>query len=926
LFKPNSQVYIKEWFYDVFDLSKPIAKLNFAFSDASFSQQIQIVFDLTNSDIATFGGTARTAGYTGQCDGVFSRSNLIFDKDNTKNFSITIPCICDTWVNDKSSIINNGSTEVLSSSIPCKIEIKLTGSVENDIYYIKELYITRCVCSMIALREGGSISTPQSISSSLSITNLRIQGSTHDLTIPETFTRQIFNTPQYPVTPQGTFKPLTLTLDSQDKDVQAFLENLNDSKISYQIALIENDTNLKAISDSQNCFLSLNKSPYVQIKNPIQQNTDSITFTGRFNSTSDLKEKCIKHWWIIESVNKSYEFKSEIFYSPDLSYSIPLLESGEYRVYLYVEDNYGHEYSSFTRFTVSNSALNAKLPTPIIDYENCGISLNLKKYSIPLANVQDIENSVKIDGERLVLQPNIENCDLGFCREYKLSFKDTIYVSMIIDWNNQKESLYGPAIKIEGEEELRYLEIPSQTGTFFIEYAISQNNLLWQCHVFNDTTGKWKLLYKENNDINCSKFVLHSLRMYPETKLDYFVVRKNISSLEYGKTPIMKSNLDPYSPLTDFYFMMFQNPHYPLETSPFSNLTFRHFSLYKQVNDQPNFLVSEWFFGDIDSEIIIKDFSVSKNEKIKYFFRSTYANHDGKNTINWKNIYNIDDRYNYIISDLLIFNEALYIGNTLNQNVKIIENYKHIPMESFDNLIKQRDYRAKCFHHIASYEDEVSDQMLDCFGEFEPVIFDECDKWCLYTTTGAVPKHLSGGDWNGYNENVLSVDKVFFFEMNVETGAMKNNTDFSVIKNFTPYPHIQRSPSNYWSGQLKGLLGRLAIDDCTFKQTPSMLQEIKELTQNTSRKFLKDRDGNFWEVELSSDITIDNNDKLDVQLKTKSFNWVEVGDASNISLVSVGSGQESWLLTELGYEKIDTYHTWDDNAIWNDNDFWTESE
>lgn len=199
------------------------------------------------------------------------------------------------------------------------------------------------------------------------------------------------------------------------------------------------------------------------------------------------------------------------------------------------------------------------------------------------------------------------------------------------------------------------------------------------------------------------------------------------------------------------------------------------------------------------------------------------------------------------------------------------------------------------------------------------------DKWCLFTTKGASPKILNGSAKSECNENVLLVDKIFFFEMNVETGNMTNNTDFSIVKNFTPYPQVQRSPSNYWSGQLKSLLGRLAIDGATFKQTPDMLQELKELTQNTSRKFLKDRDGNFWEVELSSAITIDNNDKLDVQLKTKSFNWVEVGDASDIALISIGAGQEDWLLTELGQEKIDLgKYTWDDDAIWDDSDFWTE--
>lgn len=214
---------------------------------------------------------------------------------------------------------------------------------------------------------------------------------------------------------------------------------------------------------------------------------------------------------------------------------------------------------------------------------------------------------------------------------------------------------------------------------------------------------------------------------------------------------------------------------------------------------------------------------------------------------------------------------------------------------------------------------------------YEPIISNivktNWDKWCLFTTKEVSSKKLGGGSTDGYNENVLLVDKIFFFEMNVETGNMTNNTDFSVVKNFTPYPQVQRSPSNYWSGQLKGLLGRLAINNATFKQTPDMLQELKELTQNTSRKFLKDRDGNFWEVELSSAITIDNNDKLDVQLKTKSFNWVEVGDASDIALISIGYGQDDWLLTELGQEKIDLgKYVWDDDVIWDDNDFWTEGE
>ena len=265
-------------------------------------------------------------------------------------------------------------------------------------------------------------------------------------------------------------------------------------------------------------------------------------------------------------------------------------------------------------------------------------------------------------------------------------------------------------------------------------------------------------------------------------------------------------------------------------------------------------------------------------EKLKFYFDNITLN--TSNCIVGK-IYShpiTEDLYLWNGNSLIPYTERRFVDYSLPHN----EEVKYLICPQGNEIITDEK------------DNETSQELL-----FSPIYSDsikgDWDKWCLFTTRGPAPKNLDGTADNGYNENVLLVDKIFFFEMNVETGNMKNNTDFSVIKNFTPYPHIQRSPSNYWSGQLKGLLGRLAIDDCTFKQTPTMLQEIKELTQNTSRKFLKDRDGNFWEVELSSDITIDNNDKLDVQLKTKSFNWVEVGDASDIALVSVGPGREDWL-------------------------------
>lgn len=92
----------------------------------------------------------------------------------------------------------------------------------------------------------------------------------------------------------------------------------------------------------------------------------------------------------------------------------------------------------------------------------------------------------------------------------------------------------------------------------------------------------------------------------------------------------------------------------------------------------------------------------------------------------------------------------------------------------------------------------------------------------------------------------------------------------------------------------------IAPNDVDFIQTPNMLQEWKNLALNNQRKFLKDRDGNLWEIELTAAPSINNTDNLTFDLKEKSLSWTEVADASNIALYSYEPSTE-WILTETGY-------------------------
>lgn len=173
-------------------------------------------------------------------------------------------------------------------------------------------------------------------------------------------------------------------------------------------------------------------------------------------------------------------------------------------------------------------------------------------------------------------------------------------------------------------------------------------------------------------------------------------------------------------------------------------------------------------------------------------------------------------------------------------------------------------------------------------------------------------------------ENVFYLNKIFKFELNISTDDMNNNATISVAQNFTRYPTIQYSTSNYWSGGLTSLCGYIAVNDIEYIQTPNMIKELKELTSDTRRKFLKDVDGNVWEIQITSPITISNNDDTLENIKSVRVSWAEVGEASNISIINNPEKlTESWVLTETGIASPYIDYVWKNDEIWNGDYMWT---
>ena len=176
-------------------------------------------------------------------------------------------------------------------------------------------------------------------------------------------------------------------------------------------------------------------------------------------------------------------------------------------------------------------------------------------------------------------------------------------------------------------------------------------------------------------------------------------------------------------------------------------------------------------------------------------------------------------------------------------------------------------------------------------------------------------------------ENVFYLNKMFKFELNIVTDEMNNNAVVSVLQNFTKYPTVQYGTSNYWSGGLSALCGYVSCVDDSYIQTPNMIEELKKLTSDTRRKFLKDVDGNIWEVKITSPISITSEDDLSQSVKTAKISWTEVGETSGISIINNPyADTTSWILTETGEVVPYIDYVWDDKSRWNNSYKWTAKE
>ena len=175
-------------------------------------------------------------------------------------------------------------------------------------------------------------------------------------------------------------------------------------------------------------------------------------------------------------------------------------------------------------------------------------------------------------------------------------------------------------------------------------------------------------------------------------------------------------------------------------------------------------------------------------------------------------------------------------------------------------------------------------------------------------------------------ENVFYLDKLFKFELNLEPDDMTNNAQISISQNFTRYPTVQHGASNYWSGGLSSLCGFISSNRVDYVQNVNMINELKALSSDTRRKFLKDMSGNLWEVDVSAPISI-SQFILSPDVKTWKFSWVEVGDADGVSIINNPTKKVTdWVLTESGDAIPYFTYQWDEQYRWDNSYMWTSND
>lgn len=127
------------------------------------------------------------------------------------------------------------------------------------------------------------------------------------------------------------------------------------------------------------------------------------------------------------------------------------------------------------------------------------------------------------------------------------------------------------------------------------------------------------------------------------------------------------------------------------------------------------------------------------------------------------------------------------------------------------------------------------------------------------------------------------VQREYCFGKNLSSGAIGNNNTPNILNNFTPYPLVQMSSTNYKSGTLKSLIG--TINNLgEYSDSIGLRESIYALATTRNTLFLKDPKGDILLIRISGAVSMETMDGTPQQAQTATIPWVEIGDAASATL------------------------------------------
>lgn len=125
---------------------------------------------------------------------------------------------------------------------------------------------------------------------------------------------------------------------------------------------------------------------------------------------------------------------------------------------------------------------------------------------------------------------------------------------------------------------------------------------------------------------------------------------------------------------------------------------------------------------------------------------------------------------------------------------------------------------------------------------------------------------------------------IFRFSLNVASGEISNNNSPGVLGNFTRYPTVQSSPSDYRSGTLSAAIGHVLANG-EYTDTNEVRDAVYALSTTQDTLFLKDRRGDLWQIRAGGAISMSTMDGSRQQVQTVTLPWVEIGSADGARIL-----------------------------------------